>query len=208
MERTEYKSAASMPKWLAIAAIGLCLARGADLAVQAQALFHPPVSQPSAIHWQKLTAPADQSASKAAPPPPPPEEMSPAVKRELEEISKVANSSHKILLYQFYANWSDPCKRMDETTMHNTEVASVVDKNFLPVLVRDMQHEQGRNSAVTSALFKKYRVFAFPTLVAVGPDGDQVGSLIGSCSSLTTYRFLTRIISKQQVGESPGGGWH
>jgi thiol:disulfide interchange protein len=196
MAQTNYRSAVTMPKALLAAAIALTFGRGLDLAVQAQAILHPNSQEPvhSAIDWLQLKSVANNPQAPQRPPEP---EISPAVQKELDGIQSKANTSRKILLYQFYASWSDPCKVMEKTSLQNGDVARVIDKDFLPVRVRDMQHEKGRNDALTNALYKKYRVFAFPTLVAVHEDGEQIGCLVGNCSSLTTYRFLTRTISSQ-----------
>jgi thiol:disulfide interchange protein len=198
MAQTKYRSAATMPKALFITAAAFTLARGIDLAVQARTLFYPGSTEAvhSAIGWLQLKS---IRGGLQSPPRPVEPEISPVVQSELDEIQKKARASQKILLYQFYASWSDPCKLMEVTALQNSEVAAVVHKDFLPVRVRDMQHEAGRNDAVTNALYKKYRVFAFPTLVAVNEDGEAIGCLVGNCSSLTTYRFLTRTISSRRT---------
>jgi thiol:disulfide interchange protein len=196
MAQIDYRSTATIPKGLVIIAVVFTLARGIDLAVNAKSILHPDLKQfgRSTISWQHFKTKGDGLKSKAAPVEP---EISPAVQHELDEMQKQASAGHKILLYQFYASWSDPCKRMEEAALQNGEVEAAINKHFWPVRVHDMQHEKGKNDAVTSALYKKYRVFAFPTLVAVREDGEQIGCLIGDCSSLTTYRFLTRAVSSK-----------
>jgi thiol:disulfide interchange protein len=197
MAPTEYKSTVSMPKALLVTACVLTMARFVDLAAWASSHLHPSAKEaPSPISWLQLKTIGDGAKAKARPIEP---EISPEVQAQLDDIQKEAKGTSKILLYQFYASWSDPCKLMDAAALQNGEVAAVVDKDFLPVRVRDMQHEKGRNDAVTNALYKKYRVFAFPTLVAVREDSEEIGCLVGNCSSLTTYRFLTRTISSQKT---------
>ena len=197
MAQTDYRSASTMPKALLIAAVALACGRGIDLAVQTRSLLHAGAKESvhSRVGWLELKAAGNDPQ---APPRPVEPEISPGVQKQLDEIQAKAVASKKILLYQFYASWSDPCKAMEKSALQNGEVTALVDKDFLPVRVRDMQHEKGRNDALTNALYKKYRVFAFPTLVAVHPDGEEVGCLVGNCSSLTTYRFLTRTISSQK----------
>jgi len=103
----------------------------------------------------------------------------------------------KLVLYQFYAAWSDPCKRMDQTALSNRQVTEMVGEKFLPIRIVDVTREKGKNPKYISELEKRYRVFALPTLVVVDESGDSIGALIGDCSSLTTYRFLSRAIHKQ-----------
>ena len=98
----------------------------------------------------------------------------------------------KLVIYQFYAQWSDPCKRMEATSLRNQQIREMVQGSFLPVRVLDVSREKGKNPQYVADLEKRYRVFALPTLVVVGRDGEPLGSLIGDCSSLTTYRFLSR----------------
>jgi thiol:disulfide interchange protein len=98
----------------------------------------------------------------------------------------------RTIVYQFYAKWSDPCKRMDAAAFSNSEVRQLMKEKFVPIRIIDVSHEQGKNPQWITDLEKKYRVFALPTLVVVDEDGKTLGSLIGDCSSLTTYRFLTR----------------
>jgi thiol:disulfide interchange protein len=100
--------------------------------------------------------------------------------------------ANKLMLYEFYADWCGPCKRMESSALTNNQVRELVTSQFIPIRITDRIREDGHNPDSVTALQKKYRVFAFPTLVVVDPSGEAVGSLVGSCSSLTTYRFLSR----------------
>ena len=103
-------------------------------------------------------------------------------------------AQRKLVLYEFYANWSDPCKRMEQTSLQNEQIRDLVQERFVPIRIVDVAHETGRNPGYVAELEKRYRIFALPTLVVVDDQGEPIGSLIGSCSSLTTYRFLTRAL--------------
>lgn len=106
-----------------------------------------------------------------------------------------ADTSKKIKLYEFYADWCSPCQRLEKDVMSNGEIRELIENKFVPVRVTDRQREDGKNSKEVYELQKKYRVFAFPTLVAVGPDGESVGMLVGNSSSLAVYRFLSRALN-------------
>ena len=83
---------------------------------------------------------------------------------------------------------------MDREALSNAQVRDLLNDRFESVRVVDLSHERGKNPAWIADLEKKYRVFALPTMVVVDEKGEAVSSLIGCCSSLTTYRFLSRTL--------------
>ncbi len=105
----------------------------------------------------------------------------------------------KLRLYEFYADWCTPCQRLERDVMTNQEIRQLIETNFQPLRVTDRQREDGRNEQAVTDLQKRYRVFAFPTLVCVGKDGEAVGTLVGNSSSLAVYRFLTRVMNDSQT---------
>lgn len=193
MARTDDRSTAYMPRGLVFLAAIFLVARIVDLGVQARAAGAAVQSKP-AIAWLTMPSLAADSTSPSAQPvqPKPVQEMSPESAAELSAMAAAGLEQNKLLLCEFYADWSDPCKRMEETSLRNSQIRDVIDRNFVPVRITDRQKETGKNPRLVSDLQKKFRVFAFPTLVIIGSDGEPVASLIGNCSSLTTYRFLSR----------------
>ncbi len=99
----------------------------------------------------------------------------------------------RIKLYEFYAAWCDPCKRLDRDVMTNDEIRNKMETEFVNLRVIDRQKEDGKNNKFVADLEKKYRIFAFPTIVAVGADDEPIGLLVGNSSSLAVYRFLSRV---------------
>ena len=110
-----------------------------------------------------------------------------------QEVS--TSSPQKLTLYEFYADWCDPAKSMEGTTLANTQIRELIEEKFIPVRVTDRVREDGKNPTAIVDLQKKYRIFAFPTLVIADANGDAQSTLVGSCSSLTTYRFLSRTLN-------------
>ncbi|MGD9684976.1 MAG: thioredoxin family protein [Candidatus Obscuribacterales bacterium] len=125
------------------------------------------------------------------------EELSPPVKAELDAMLAEARSRNKILLLEFSSPGSDACRTMDSTSLKNREVETLLASDFYPVRINDCHKIAGKNPALVSELQKKFRVFAFPTLLVVSEKGNMENLLIGNCSSLTTYRFLSRSVHKR-----------
>ena len=126
---------------------------------------------------------------------------------EAETFKASASNSKKLRLYEFYAAWCNPCQRLERDTLTNDEVRKSIENNFVALRVTDRQKETGKNSPFVSELIKKYRIFAFPTLVAVGSDGEPIQMLVGNASSLSLYRFLMRVLNNTR-GQTvqPGSG--
>ena len=109
-------------------------------------------------------------------------------------LIKAANK--KFIIYEFYADWCSPCQRLEHDVLTNNEIRDLMEKNFVCIRVSDRQREDGKNSKLVTDLQKRHRVFAFPTLVIVGPDSETKGQLVGNSSSLAVYRFLSRTLVK------------
>lgn len=111
----------------------------------------------------------------------------------LSETDKAELASGKLVLYEFVADWSDPCKNMEQSALSNKNISRIIEQRFVPIRITDRTREDGKNPKWVANLQKRYHVFALPTFVIVDKDGEQKGALIGNCSSLTVERFLNRI---------------
>ena len=122
------------------------------------------------------------------------------IARVLEDYSKSilakSKTEKKYVLYEFYGKDSQPCQRMDSTSFSNTQVADLISKNFTPVKVTYKKNETRDVGNALVDFRRHYKVFAFPTLVVVDHEGETVTNLVGNCSSLTTYRFLSRTMAR------------
>lgn len=167
------------PKGLLIVCAALLLSRLGLALVE----FIHPAEKGRPVSWIELNPAANASANATA-------------SKSSPETATASPAAGKIVLYEFYADWCDPCKRLERDVMTNSEIRSLIEKNFATLRVTDRQREDGKNSPKIYELQKRYRVFAFPTLVAVGPDGEAIESLVGNSSSLAVYRFVTRVVNK------------
>jgi thiol:disulfide interchange protein len=197
-QTTDERSVCTMPKMLVLAAAVLLSARLIDIGISLR--NGTPVPR-AAVSWQippaLATIPgANGKRGQSAPPLVP--EFSPETRAEMEKLQARSAEQGKPLLYEFYADWSDPCKKMESTSLSNDQVRRVIDNRFLPIRIADRQKELGSNPRIITELQKKYRIFAFPTLVVVDAQGGTVATLVGNCSSLTTYRFLSRALHSTQ----------
>ncbi len=194
MAPTDDRSTRVMPKALVAVAALFCFARIVDLGMSAAHLPDRHASE-QLISWRDmpdLNIPAVKAKQQYVPPPV--HDISPESVEEIKKVLAESRQQDKYVLYEFYANWSDPCKEMEKTSLCNDQVTSLVEHNFMPVRVTDRLKELGKNPRLVTDLQKKFRIFAFPTLVIVDQRGNTAATLVGNCSSLTTYRFLSRAL--------------
>lgn len=82
-----------------------------------------------------------------------------------------AQKENKNVFIDFYAVWCGPCKRLDEVTYKDDKVARFL--NNTVALKIDAEKGNGVELA------KQFKVFAYPTLVVLGPDGKEIDRHLG-----------------------------
>jgi thiol-disulfide isomerase/thioredoxin len=183
-----------MPKALVLVAALFLIARIADIGFQISRNATPQTVQQS-VQWHELPeVSAGTFTKKQEFVPPPVLDVSPETMKEIDKVLAMSSAQNKYVLYEFYAPWSDPCKKMETTSLTNEQVSSLIDQHFMPFRVTDRLKQLGKNPRLVTDLQKKFRIFAFPTLVIVDEKGETAATLVGNCSSLTTYRFLSRAV--------------
>lgn len=107
-----------------------------------------------------------------------------------EDAPKLAEASHKKILYDFNAAWCGPCKLLEETVFENPQAAQFINAHYIPVSVVDRQQEDGKNPPDVERLQNKYGIEAFPTLIIASTDGTAVGKMEGFYGIEATKKFL------------------
>lgn len=103
----------------------------------------------------------------------------------------VAKQKQKPILYDFTADWCQPCRTLEREGWANEEIARIVNRDFVPVRVDATENEPDLDPAV-AALKKRYGVNAFPTLVITDADGKELRRQEGFGGRRALERFLTQ----------------
>jgi TolA-binding protein len=88
-----------------------------------------------------------------------------------DQMMARAKSENKYVFIDFFATWCGPCKRMDEVTFTDAKVQELLNS----MIAADWDAEKDPWTAVA----KKYKVSAYPTLLVIGPDGKEVDRHLG-----------------------------
>jgi thiol-disulfide isomerase/thioredoxin len=87
-----------------------------------------------------------------------------------EAATKVAASSGKIVLIDFYTTWCGPCKMLDKTTWTDPAVIQLLESKTVALRL-DAEKE--------TALASRYKIAAYPTVLLLKADGSEIDRLVG-----------------------------
>jgi len=88
-----------------------------------------------------------------------------------QDALAAASADGKFVFIDFYTTWCGPCKRLEEVTYRDSGVAGLL--SDVVCLKFDAENGAGVDLADT------YRVSAYPTLVLLGSDGNEIDRHIG-----------------------------
>jgi len=90
-----------------------------------------------------------------------------------EEAKKIAAKENKLVFIDAFAQWCGPCKWLSKEVFTNEEVGKVFDKTFVSIKI-DMETDLG------SEIDELYDITAYPTLLAIAPDGTLISKKVGA----------------------------
>lgn len=86
-----------------------------------------------------------------------------------------AKSKRKLIFVDAYTVWCGPCKAMSRNTFPDERVGEFYNENFISYKF-DMEKGEG------PAFAEKYQVLAYPTLLFINHNGDQIHKAVGYLS--------------------------
>lgn len=96
----------------------------------------------------------------------------------------------KLLLYDFSADWCQPCKLMQQTTFQDRTVVNQVKARFLPIEIMNRKGEDLADADPGEELALKYKVRVYPTFVVALPDGYSVTEQMGYMHPQAFLKYL------------------
>ncbi len=110
---------------------------------------------------------------------------------DLERDKDTYHSS--LILYDFSADWCQPCKRMDKVTFQASDVVQKVREGFYPVKV--IVGDAHEKKSVTD-LQAKYSLYSIPTFVVTLPSGEWVSQKQGFFPPKAFIKMLDKAKAK------------
>jgi thiol-disulfide isomerase/thioredoxin len=93
-------------------------------------------------------------------------------KGDLNKALETAKKENKIVMIDFFTDWCTPCKILDKMVWQDEEAAKEISKlNIIPMKL-DAEKEGLENA-------KKYKITAYPTIIFIDKNGDEVGRKVG-----------------------------
>jgi thioredoxin-like negative regulator of GroEL len=87
-----------------------------------------------------------------------------------DEARLIAQKERKTIVIDFYTTWCGPCKQLDKTTWQDKNVVKFFTDSAIALKI---------DAEAQADLARKFRIKAYPTIVFVKADGDEIDRVVG-----------------------------
>ncbi|MFN8587288.1 MAG: thioredoxin family protein [Candidatus Eisenbacteria bacterium] len=123
----------------------------------------------------------------------------------IAQAAELAKQSGKPILYDFSAEWCNPCNMLKREVFENPTLAKQLNETAVPVKVIDRVQEEGRNPADIAELQQRYAVDGFPTLVMVDAASGRAVQTVGFLGATETVEWAKQAANAVKTGVNPDG---
>ncbi|MCX7606282.1 MAG: thioredoxin family protein [Bacteroidia bacterium] len=106
-----------------------------------------------------------------------------------ETLLQEARKKNKPIFVDFYTVWCGPCKMLERHTFSNPEVGAYTEKNYIAYRI-DAERGEGPRLA------NRFKIRAYPTLIFLDPEGNELGRQVGFVDAPTFLALLKRYQEK------------
>ncbi|MEO0475653.1 MAG: thioredoxin family protein [Planctomycetota bacterium] len=103
---------------------------------------------------------------------------------------QLAEESDKPMVVLFTAGWCPPCQSLKKNVLTKDEVTNALQAGFIPVQI-DLTDRSASNPNLHVA--QQYGVQGIPTVIAMTPDGEPIGTYAGGDRVETFTGWLDRM---------------
>ena len=107
----------------------------------------------------------------------------------------------KPILYDFTADWCQPCQTLQREVFCSARWANRVDGEFVPVRILDRTREDGSNASAVDSLRSVFAVVAFPTLVIYSPTSGRHFTRAGFGEADSTTNWLMMTAMRERISQ-------
>lgn len=89
---------------------------------------------------------------------------------DLNAAFQQAQNTNKPIFIDFFASWCSPCQQLDKNTFSNQQVKDKLSSKYVTVKI-----DVDKNPDLVS----KYKIYGYPTMVFLNPDGTEIKRIDG-----------------------------